>query len=302
MRSLAIRGAVICGVDGSLCSLRAARVAGALAQVLDVPLLLAHVLGAGDAGLTGPERSAQVDGAAVLAAPAGHERVEAVAADAGSPVEARKLVLVGNPARRLAALAEHANGTMIVVGTRGQVGARDALLGSVASQLAADAPCPVVVVPSRAADVREAGGLRSGEVVCGYDGSPSARLAACAAAALGTDLGGRLRLVAVNADAMGLTNADLAHALHASIAPVRGSASPRPRRLEVRVEARRGDPAEQLEATAAAATEPFLVVGSRGLEPWGAPLVGSVSRRVLRIARRPVMVVPATMSGSEVAA
>jgi nucleotide-binding universal stress UspA family protein len=68
------------------------------------------------------------------------------------------------------------------------------------------------------------------------------------------------------------------------------------------VEARRGDPAQQLEATAAAATALMLMVGSRGLGPWRAVLLGSVSRRVLQIARRPVMIVPATMNTNEAAA
>ena len=41
-----VRGAVLWGVDRSPLSRHAARVAGAMAQALDAPLLLVHVLGA----------------------------------------------------------------------------------------------------------------------------------------------------------------------------------------------------------------------------------------------------------------
>jgi nucleotide-binding universal stress UspA family protein len=298
-------GAVVCGVVDSPCSRLAARVAGALADALDARLVLAHVLGADRHTVPlGPGRpedvSREVERADGELAAAGYTLIDQVAARAAAPRALRRVMRHGNPARRLAALAQASDAALLVVGTRGQRTVRDAL--SVSSQLAADAPCPVIIVPARAADVREADGLRCGELVCGYDGSPSAWLAACAAAALAARLGGGLRLVAVGANVARLADAEFARTLHsAALDGLRGTDRPA-QRLDVRVETRRGDPAEQLEATAAAATAPLLVVGTRGLDPRRGALLGPVSQRVVRVARRPVMMVPATMSAREAVA
>lgn len=62
--------------------------------------------------------------------------------------------------------------------------------------------------------------------------------------------------------------------------------------ITIEREQRRGDPADQLERVAVAATAPAIVMGTRGRAPWRAALLGSVSRRVLEHARRPVILVP----------
>jgi len=63
--------------------------------------------------------------------------------------------------------------------------------------------------------------------------------------------------------------------------------------LEVRRDIRSGDPAWELERVAAAITAPLIAIGSRGLGPLDDGLLGSVARRVLRGARRPILIFPA---------
>ncbi len=81
------------------------------------------------------------------------------------------------------------------------------------------------------------------------------------------------------------------HDAVSSAAAQRGDHAPS---LDVDHELRRGDPAEELERVAATATAPLIAVGSCGLNRRHAALLGSVARRVLRHARRPILVVPAT--------
>src|SRR5437660_688445 len=58
-------------------------------------------------------------------------------------------------------------------------------------------------------------------------------------------------------------------------------------------EHRAGDPSWELERVAAAITAPLIAVGSRGLGPWEDALLGTVARRLLQTARRPILVLPA---------
>ena len=58
----------------------------------------------------------------------------------------RHVVPFGEPGRRLADVAERRGARLIVVGSRGSEPRSDALVAGVSSRLAADAPCPVLVV------------------------------------------------------------------------------------------------------------------------------------------------------------
>jgi len=60
-------------------------------------------------------------------------------------------VRLGDPAVVLAEVAADCDAEMIVVGSRGRGAWRSAVLGSVSSELARLAACPVVIVPERAA-------------------------------------------------------------------------------------------------------------------------------------------------------
>ena len=69
---------------------------------------------------------------------------------AGAEREAR----LGQPAVVLAQVAADFDAEMIVVGSRGRGAWRSAVLGSVSSDVARLAPCPVLVVPERAAELQ----------------------------------------------------------------------------------------------------------------------------------------------------
>jgi nucleotide-binding universal stress UspA family protein len=90
-----------------------------------------------------------------------------------------------------------------------------------------------------------------------------------------------------------------ADAVRDVVTQLRATAGPRAARrdvppLDLQYEQRSGDPADELERVAATATARLIAIGSRGLGPPRSLLLGSVSRRLLQHARRPIMVVPAT--------
>jgi nucleotide-binding universal stress UspA family protein len=227
--------------------------------------------------------------------------LERVAEAIGEPGAGRHVVPFGDPGRRVAKLAEGWGAHLIVVGTRGNAPVTDAL-GRVSSRLAADAPCPVLVIPRGLESHVRPLTWRARTLVCGFDGSLPAWSAACRAAELASRLGGSLRLVNTGAG----IGADAVRDLLAQLSDggvrqaVRRDLPAAP--LDVRFEQRSGDPAEELERVAATATAPLIAVGSRGLDPPRAPLLGSVSGRLLQHARRPIMVVPATSAPPEPAA
>jgi nucleotide-binding universal stress UspA family protein len=147
-----MNGSIVCGLDGSADSQAALEVASGLATRLGSRLVLAHVahvahipyaaaypLGgpAGPAALM-TERAEEVE--------EGERLLEEVAVAAGLPDAARR-VEVGEPAERLAEIAEREGADLIVVGSRGRGAFRAAFLGSVSNSLVGVARCPVLIVP-----------------------------------------------------------------------------------------------------------------------------------------------------------
>jgi nucleotide-binding universal stress UspA family protein len=135
-------GPVIYGALGEQERGAAAEWAQAFAEVLDSPLVAAHV--GSSAAL--PPQALTVTQAAHLATI--QARVAAPDADDGSAEVER--VTAASPAGGLIRLASKRNAAMLVVGSRGRGPIKSALLGSTASQLSAEAPCPVVICPPRA--------------------------------------------------------------------------------------------------------------------------------------------------------
>jgi nucleotide-binding universal stress UspA family protein len=141
-------GCLVCGVDDSRGAREAVRVAATLSEQLGLPLVLLHV-----AQLT---RSIHARGL-----PYGHgELHEEELREAGRVLTevaqeyelqglAEPLVRIGDPASHLADVAREQSAAMLVVGSRGRGALTSALLGSVSARLAAEAPCPVVVVPQK---------------------------------------------------------------------------------------------------------------------------------------------------------
>lgn len=165
----------------------------------------------------------------------------------------------GGPAEVLRRTIERERPDLLVVGSRGTGRAVGILLGSVATTLLHEAPCPVLV--ARQTDATAAFPRR---IVVGVDGSAQAAQAEALATALAARFGATLRVVA----ALG------GKPVHAD-----GLASDT-------IRDRRG-PVAALGATVRDAD--LLVVGSRGLH--GLAALGSVSERVAHRARCSVLVV-----------
>lgn len=273
---------IVCGLDGSAGSVEIARIGAELAVSLDGRTELVHVMGGGR----------RLDTAIAVE----DERGAAQAmldslGDASECVANGHLVEFGDPARRLAAVAESAGAQLIVVGSRGNAPVNDALLGSVSGRLAADAPCPVLIVgPSIARHVRPRT-WRQRTIVCGFDGSDAGWAAAVAAGRLAAHLQSEISLVSVGT-ALPWRMSEVVAALSDTLAE-NGDEPP-----WIDWDLRSGDPAWELERVASASTAPLICIGSRGLGPRSDPLLGSVARRLLLGARRSILVVPATSTAS----
>lgn len=147
---------VVCGVDSSDGAAQALRVAARLVSRVEASLALVHVClpptVPGTATSPGAdELLAEVEtrqGKRLLAELAAGEQL-------GSDVE-RQLVF-GEPAEALAEVAAERDAALLVVGRRGRGGLKSALFGTVSGELAARAPCPVLVVPNAAARAGEPG-------------------------------------------------------------------------------------------------------------------------------------------------
>lgn len=169
-------GSVICGVDDTPDARRAVTVAAHLAAALGSPLLLVHVtpaaglavypLADGSAALPGPAPTAPYPSVTPDATDLeqtrkhGERLLAEVAADCGLERAGLRAETAADAADGLRRVAAAENAEFLVVGSRGRGPAKSALLGSTSSELVAEAPCPVVVVPpevgSRAAGSRSA--------------------------------------------------------------------------------------------------------------------------------------------------
>lgn len=219
------------------------------------------------------------------------EATTAALADALEPVRSATSVpieqAVGRGGGAQVLLAEAKGADLLVVGTRGRGRLASVLLGSVSRRVAAEAACPVIVVPEDAALDRR------GPVVVGVDGS-DASLAALRWAARMTD--GPLHAVHVFEYPFGPEYAvegfewgdpeDLGRQLlQRSVAEAIGD------RSDVTLTATRGDAREVLVELGRDAS--MVVVGARGASGVGGALLGSVTTGVATASPVPVVVVPA---------
>jgi nucleotide-binding universal stress UspA family protein len=139
-------GPVLCAVDGSAGARAAAGVARSLAERLGVPLVLVSVVGR----VTEPGVSAAPHGQERLAEEeqrTADELLRAVADEIGAADSERRIVF-GSPADSILRVADEADASFVVLGTRSRGRMRAALLGSVSSDVAARSHRPVVLVPA----------------------------------------------------------------------------------------------------------------------------------------------------------
>ncbi len=110
----------------------------------------------------------------------------ATIASASAGIRTSATVLEGAPVPTLRDLAAERRAGLLVTGTAAREGLEHVLQGSVAGELAADAPCPVMIVPP------DASVAETGPVIAGDDGSDHGRRAVRHAAALAARLGREL--------------------------------------------------------------------------------------------------------------
>jgi nucleotide-binding universal stress UspA family protein len=223
------------------------------------------------------------------------EEIEFVS-DAGAAVGGTHLVM-GPPVDVILDLAEEIGADLLVVGSRGHGTLGRLILGSVSEGVVHHATCPVLV-------------LRGGEdawpperVVIGDDGSEAAKKAGEMASSIGELFGARCALVRAYPE---LPEADLAgraldpravddalrraeRELHER-AEVLGNVSGRHPRMTLAA----GDAAVAIleEAREGDELRTLIALGSRGLGLARRLRLGSVSTKVLRAARGPVLVYP----------
>lgn len=228
--------------------------------------------------------------------------------DCGYPVT--RLVVRGRPATAIVEVAREREIDLVVTGSRGRGPLRSMLLGSVASEVAGEAPCPVLV--ARRPSVSR--------LVVATDGSRAARAIPERLAALGVFAGLPADVVAVSipdgpifetaVSLYTLGDERLTKQRREMRAMYERDADAMASQLgEIGLQAtphlRAGDPAHEIIAVAEDREADLIVTGTRGLGGIDRLLLGSVARNVLTHARCSVLVVrepsearePVTASG-----
>ncbi|MBS1122309.1 MAG: UspA domain protein [Deltaproteobacteria bacterium] len=139
---------ILVGVDFSEASAEAVAVGARVAAGVSATLTLAHVWSVAYPYATFSDDAlrAAIESSEGALIELGHE------AERAGVREVSTVFLVGRPADAITRLVrEDPSYGLIVVGTHGRTGLAHVLIGSVAEKLVRTAPCPVLVVPTRAA-------------------------------------------------------------------------------------------------------------------------------------------------------
>lgn len=208
----------------------------------------------------------------------------------------------GSPAKAIMETADGEGAELLVVGSRGQGHLRSAVLGSVSRELAAKAPCPVVIVPSGGIPAAaDSAALRDdASVMCGVDGSDQALAAAAFAGRLASRLGWRLVVVHARQNLRAVASYPGARS---TTPPVTGQEDA-VRKVSAEVIERAeeaagvsavgvvepGSPAEVLESVADREAARLTVIAARGVGGLRAALLGSIAAELAATSARPVVV------------
>ena len=286
---MATHETIVCAVDRSDRARHVAAVSGRLAEALAARVVLTHVF---DPMMVPARPTRELDRVLSSERIEEHERglARAALARTAERLEAvthSSVFAEGQPRPEiLRALHDH-DARLLVTGSAARKPLDRLMQGSLSGELAAQAPCPVVVVTD-AADF-----AGTGPVLAAYDGSRHSLRAARHGAALAAGLGRDLVLMHVAEQGEPGVDADLdlARELHAAARSCATGASGRAARpVEVSVAVEHGDPVEELVRAAAERDAPLVVVGHRGRNALTAALLGSVSAGIVRVATRPVVV------------
>jgi len=271
---------ILCAVDDSDAARQVFDTALGLADAWGADVVVVHVRGSDDAGAEDSIRARL----------------------AGAPEAPTVRLVEGSPAQAILELVDQEGAAMLVIGSRGRGSLRAAVLGSVSRELASDAPCPVVIVPSGMLSAGTSGGAEDADasVVCGVDGSDEALAAARLAGRLATRLG--CRLVVVHAR-QNLSAVRAYPGASSATPPVTGQEDAvreladqvlKKAEAAAGIDAVRvvepGPPAEVLEAVADRERARLIVIASRGVGALRAALLGSVAGELPLTADRPVVV------------
>ena len=279
---------VVVGYDGSTGGVQALEWAAGEARARGLSLTVLHVW---DVYVGGPIAMPVVDlrGVAEENLNNGVAHVREVAPD----LSVRGVLARGQAAAKLIEAGRGAD--MIVLGPRGLGGFAGLVLGSVGAQVAAHAPCPVVIVRGELVPPPE---QVHGHVVVGVDGSPASRealaLAFTEAGAHGWDVHAVIAWEAVpeRVNPPLVDEAGMREAAQARLARMMIPARELHPDVKVQSDIVTGQPREVLMSAAEEAR--LLVVGSRGLGGFRGLLLGSVSHALVHHAPCPVAVVHAT--------
>jgi nucleotide-binding universal stress UspA family protein len=280
---------IVCAVDDSERALAVAETGAWLSRELEAQLLLAHVFDAMAvpvpltkelllAGTT-PQHIVDVERQRVRGALATTTKLLTGIDHTSELVEGRVVP------EMLRLTSEH-DARVLITGSDVRTPLERMMNGSVSSDLAAAAPCPVVVVTENAAL------HQPGPVIVAFDGSGDSLRAIRHGAILARGLHRSLVLVhVVPRGASAPTDDDIALKLQAAarnceLGGVRGLQGCS---LDVTVVIDHGDPVEQITSSARDRAAAVMVLGTRGRAAVGEMLLGSVSAGVVCAAGRPVM-------------
>jgi nucleotide-binding universal stress UspA family protein len=138
---------ILIAVDGSEISTYAARLGLALAASIEAKVALLHVIGP-----TVADSSWYPVASGELMQPHDEEVAQVFAGLGGSapiPEDAEKLIGAGPPGTAILQAARDWSADLVVLGSHGREGLERALFGSIAEEVARQAPCPVLVVPQQ---------------------------------------------------------------------------------------------------------------------------------------------------------
>jgi nucleotide-binding universal stress UspA family protein len=228
------------------------------------------------------------------------EAARATLAPRGFTIESE--VVVGDPRQQIITLAEKWADDLIVVGARGVGAIKRFLLGSVSQAVAHHAHCPVLVVKGQP--------RKLANVLVGMDGSEDSFRAVRFLQLLCLPRQTKVRLLSVverlryPTTAPGMLRGQLVKMLkeleerRAELDKVleRAATHLEDRITRVTKTTPAGNPANEILAIAGAFDADLIVVGARGMRGVARLLLGSVSERVLRHARCPVLIVKETSS------